>query len=151
MKFLKKHLTEVIFLIVFLIIVSIATVTFIVLWNAGTDDKYGNRLEGIENYPLSEGYINDIKGFILNEEFVNKVDIDKQGRLINFTVTVLDNTPKDKAKGLGKIVIEGFTKEELEFYDLQIYVLDLSKAEESLFPIIGYKHKNSESFVWSNN
>ena len=74
-----------------------------------------------------------------------------EGRLINFMITVNDDTSISSSKELSKIVKDNFTESELKFYDIQVYVLDSGANETSTYPIIGYKHKTTEDFVWSNN
>ena len=121
------------------------------LWFGGSGEVYGNRLEGIEKVPVSEGYLNDIEKALKENESVTKATSNIEGRLINFIVTVNDDTSISSAKELSKVVRDNFTESELKFYDIQIYVLDSGANETSTYPIIGYKHKTTEDFVWSNN
>ena len=107
------------------------------LWFGGSGEVYGNRLEGIEKVPVSEGYLNDIEKALKENEKVTKVSSHIEGRLINFMITVNDDTSISSSKELSKIVKDNFTESELKFYDIQVYVLDSGANETSKYPIIG--------------
>lgn len=150
MKFFKKHMKESIFLTVFLVIIFTCLITFLIMWFGGNGDKYGTRLEGIKEVPLSDSYLNEISSAVKDEKTVSKATIDVEGRLVNIIINVKDETSLDDAKKLSGIVKDNFTKDELAFYDIQIFVVDSGTNKESNYPIIGYKHKTSNDFVWSN-
>lgn len=150
MKFFKKHMKESIFLTVFLVIIFTCLITFLIMWFGGNGDKYGTRLEGIKEVPLSDSYLNEISSAVKDEKTVSKATIDVEGRLVNIIITVKDDTTLDDAKKLSGIVKDNFTKDELAFYDIQIFLVDSGANKESNYPIIGYKHKTSDDFVWSN-
>lgn len=151
MKYVKEHKVESILLLIILSLLLVFFGIFLFLWYGGTGDLYGNRLNGIENVPISDGYLNDIEKELKKEEIVVKTSSNLKGRLINFLITVKDETNIDEAKEISEIVINGFEEDELDFYDIQIFLLDSGSNEESNYPYIGYKHKSSDKFVWSNN
>lgn len=151
MKYFKKHKVELICLIIFIVLILGCLGIFLMLWFGGSGEVYGNRLEGIEKVPISEGYLNDIEKALKENASVTKVNSHIEGRLINFMITVDDDTSISSSKELSKIVKDNFTESELKFYDIQVYVLDSGTNETSTYPIIGYKHKTTEDFVWSNN
>ncbi len=150
MKFFKKHMKESIFLTVFLVIILTCLITFIVMWFGGNGDKYGTRLDGIKDVPLSDSYLEEISNEVKDEEIVSNATIDLEGRLVNVIITVSDDASIDASKNLSDIVKDNFTEDELAFYDIQIFLVDSGSNEESIYPIIGYKHKTSDVFVWSN-
>ena len=151
MKYFKKHKVELICLIIFIVLLLGCLGVFLMLWFGGSGEVYGNRLEGIEKVPVSEGYLNDIEKALKENEKVTKVSSHIEGRLINFMITVNDDTSISSSKQLSKIIKDNFTESELKFYDIQVYILDSGANETSTYPIIGYKHKTTEDFVWSNN
>lgn len=151
MKYFKKHKVELICLIIFIVLLLGCLGVFLMLWFGSSGEVYGNRLEGIEKVPVSEGYLNDIEKALKENASVTKVSSHIEGRLINFMITVNDDTSISSSKELSKIVKDNFTESELKFYDIQVYVLDSGANETSTYPIIGYKHKTTEDFVWSNN
>lgn len=151
MDFIKKHKKESIILITFSAIILICLITFLVMWFGVNGNKYGNRLDGIKAVPLSDSYLKDISDKLGKKSIVSKTTIDVEGRLVNLIITIKNGTAEADAKALSKIVKDNFTKDELAFYDIQIFVVDSGSDKESLYPIIGYKHKTSDDFVWSNN
>ena len=132
MKFVKKHLVEIIIFIIFFGIVIFGLTSFFMLWNAGSGNKYGTRLNGISKVELGDKYLNSTMKKIKENEIVSKVNSNITGRIIKYIITVKNGTDLNAAKNLTTIVVE-------------------SLNEESKYPKIGYKHKSSEAFVWSNN
>jgi hypothetical protein len=151
MKFVKKHLVEIVIFIIFFGIVIFGLTTFFILWNAGSGNKYGTRLNGISKVELGDKYLNSTMKKIKENEIVSKVNSNITGRIIKYIITVKNGTDLNKAKELTTVVVESLKEDELEFYDIQVYLLEEDANEESKYPKIGYKHKSSEAFVWSNN
>lgn len=108
---------------------------------------YGNRLEGIEDVPIEEKQVTELKDKIKDNSFVKNVDYRLQGRLVNVEVEVSKDADKEKVKELANVLTETFTNEQKKYYDLQIFI---SSSDYSI-NVIGYKHKSSESFAWTSN
>ena len=51
-------------------------------------------------------------------------------------------------KDYAKEKLEVFDKEELEYYDVQFYLLNEDSESEN-YPSIGYKHKTSDEIKWN--
>ena len=151
MKFIKKHLIELIIFIIFISIVVFGVTTFVTMWFDSSGSKYGTRLNGISKVELGDKYLNETEEKIKENEIVDKVESNIKGRIINFVITVNKDTELNKAKELTTIVVDSLKEDELEFYDIQVYLVEKDAGEESKYPKIGYKHKLSEKFVWSNN
>lgn len=151
MKFIKKHMKESIFLTMFLVIILACVLAFLIMWFGGSNNKYGTRLDGIEDVPLSDSYLNEISDEIKEKEIVSKVTIDVEGKLVSFIINVNDEVLEADSKALTTIVKDNFTEDELAFYDIQVFLVDSGSNENSIYPIIGYKHKTSDDFVWSNH
>jgi hypothetical protein len=110
---------------------------------------YGNRLEGIKDYPLTTEF-SVMKENLLETEKVIKVTNNLKGKIINIMITVNDDITIDLAKELEVIVIESYTEDQKSFYDIQIYLIS-NNEEQFGYPSIGYKHHTSEKVVWTNN
>ena len=157
MNFIKRNKTEFILLVIVLLILLVSAIMFLIVWFQGSNNKYGDRLKGIEKVELKETYVNGLLKDIKEEkEYVTKSDYNLEGRLLSIFVTVKSYTDKNETKKIGDIIIEKLKEEELKYYDIQLYISfeeDSSKTEEEekIYPIIGYKHKTSDVFVWSNN
>lgn len=150
MKFVKKHkyafITASVFLVLFILaIFAMKSLLY-------PDDKksiFGSRLDGIEDMEVSTKTINKIKSELKEEKFVLDVNYNLEGRRMNFIVSVELKTDLITAKTAGDIILENLTDEEKKYYDIQLYLKDNSKEEvESLYPLIGYKHKTSVNFIW---
>lgn len=157
MKAFKKHKQEFILLFIILGLFLIMGIAILVLWFSGSDNVYGDRLNGIEKVTLSEKYMGDKASTIKEIDYVEKVTYDIKGKLVSFIVTVKNDTKLDLAKNIGNVIIKEFSEEELAFYDFQLYLIDSKEVEEPKegeekvkkdFPAIGYKHRSSEEFVW---
>jgi len=158
MEFIKRHwfkLTLIILFLAMLIIGVFAVLKF--LYPDSRKDEYGNRLIGIEDVVIEDKTVDEIKDKISANEFVTKVSYILKGKLINFTIEVVQNTDKNTAKTLVNNITEVFNTEIKEFYDIQVLIIEKQeKTEEeteknSNYPIFAYKHKTSKNFVWTNN
>ncbi len=116
---------------------------------AGTSSsKYGERLDGIENYPLSKTLEKDIQDLYKNNTEIDKVTVTNEGKIvyitINFTKSIKVATAEDLAiKSLDKV-----GEKNLTYYDVQ-YILTYSGTEENTnFPVFGSKSASSLKVVW---
>ena len=109
---------------------------------------YGDRLVGKVDVK-DEAYV-AVEDKVKENEKVTKVDARENGKLINISITVLDDTSIEDAKKLVDNVLEPFNDSQKGYYDFQVFVTKESEAENN-FPIIAYKHHNSSEFVWSKD
>jgi len=111
-------------------------------------DKYGNRLEGIENVKISDSKIKEIEDNIKNSEKVKEVEVDIRGKLIYIVITLNEGTHSD-AESISQTSLETFGEEIRAFYDIQYIVDNNGKSEES-FPIMGYIKSENSVIKWTN-
>lgn len=111
--------------------------------------KYGDtRLEGIENYPLSENLESEINELYKEEKSVNKVKVDVEGRIIYIIVDFKESIKVDSAKSIATKALDKIGEENLKFYEVQ-YILTYSGEEENAnYPVFGSKNANSLKVVW---
>lgn len=106
---------------------------------------YGNRLNGIEDVPITKEKENEIIEFIKEDENITDASISIQGKIINIIIKSKDkkNTVEEmEEKGIE--IIEKFSEEEIKFYDFQFFI----KNEEANYNLIGYKNKKSDEISW---
>lgn len=152
MKFMKKHKFETIGTVVFLLLIIFAFIGIKELIYPDTKkDLYGNRLEGIEEVTINQDKLEKIKLELEVNDYVVDVSSNIRGRIINFLIKVELETDLVTSKALVEKIMENFTKEEKEYYDYQVYIDCYGNEESELYPIIGYKHKTSLNFKWTNN
>lgn len=109
---------------------------------------YGDRLVG--KVDVSDEVYDNVESKVKENEKVTKVKARENGKLINISITVLDDTSIEDAKKLVDNILEPFTDSQRGYYDFQVFINKESEAENN-FPIIAYKHHNSSQFVWSKD
>ena len=149
MNFIRKY-KLLIGILIFLFIILIAGILIIGPSLFFSNDKlYGNRLNNIEEHKISDTSVNEIKTSIKDNTNVKDVNFKKVGRILNFEIKVASETNIDEAKNLSNVILEKIDDEDKSYYDIQVFLT--CDEESEVYPKIGYKHKTSESFVWSNN
>ena len=149
MKFIKKHK-------VLLIVIAVCILLIILLFFAVkntffsniSSSKYGNRLDGIEAYPISESLVTDIKNGLGENEIITSVTYDLQGRVINFIIKVKEDAEIGVAREATLKILEYFNDEYKAFYDIQVFLV-CDNEENIGYPSVGYKHKTSSEFKWN--
>ena len=74
----------------------------------------------------------------------------ENGRTINLTITVKNDTSIQDAKATINGMLDLFTDSQKGYYDFQVFIVKTDDAENN-FPIIGYKHHNSSEFSWTKD
>lgn len=149
MSFIKKHRFAIITVVIFLVLVILALFALKEIFFP--NDKasvYGNRLDGISEVSISDKDISKIKKELTDAKFIETVTHTIEGRRLNFVVTVVAKTDLINAKTSGDVIISNLSDEVKTFYDIQLFIKEKNSDKESLYPIIGYKHKTSINFVW---
>ena len=151
MEFIKKHrigliVTGVILVLVILMFFGIKNAFFS---NMG-QSVYGNRLDGIEKYPIDDAVIKDIETTLKDTENINSFKYELKGRLMNFIIEVNADVDLTTSRAFADKIAEKLSDDIKSFYDIQVY-LTCSDKESELYPTIGYKHKTSVGFKWNNN
>lgn len=150
MKFIKKHKSLIIALIIFIIVLVAFLVAYRTFFPEEETAIYGSRLEGIDKVELSKDTYNKIEGALkdVSKETTSRV----QGRILNVMLTVNDNVSKDDAKNVANKIVEQLSKEQVNYYDIQVFIKKDGKTEDAAsFPIIGYKHHITEGFTWTKD
>lgn len=146
--FVKTHKKQcliggIVFLVLFLIIV-----VWLFIVPLFKNNKYGDRLDGIEDHKISDSVVEDIESGLKENQMVSDVTFHSEGRILNFIVTVSGDMNKDDAKALGDVILDNIKDKDKEYYDIQI-LID-SEEESDVYPIIGYKHKTEDAFDYGS-
>ena len=129
--------------------VAIGFLFYKYFYAGASSNKYGDRLEGIENYKLSDTLSDDIKGLYSEESSINKVVVNNKGKIIYIDIDFSTSVKIETAESLATKALEKIGEENLTFYDVQ-YILTYSGEEENEnFPIFGAKKSTSTKVVWS--
>lgn len=149
MSFIKKHRFAIITVVIFLVLVILALFALKeIFFPNDKESVYGNRLDGISEVSISDKDISKIKKELTDAKFIETVTHTIEGRRLNFVVTVVAKTDLINAKTSGDVIISNLSDEVKTFYDIQLFIKEKNSDKESLYPIIGYKHKTSINFVW---
>ena len=114
-----------------------------------SSNKYGDRLEGIESYPLPATLEDDIKGIYTDEKSIEKVTVNNMGKIIYIDIVFSSSVKVEAAESLATKALEKIGEENLTFYDVQFLLTYSGEEENSIFPIFGAKKSTSTKVVWS--
>ena len=143
----NKGFTVIILLAV--LFIAVLTVIFISLLKSNSSNKYGNRLDGIEDVVISKETYDGVKEEVMNTEEVVDTSIRLQGKIVYTTIKLKNETSVDKAKEIASNTLDNYSEEQLKYYDFS-YFLKWEKEEETIV-ITGNKHRNLTSITWTNN
>lgn len=151
-KFYKEHrVFTILMAIVIVCIVLIATVLIQCFYVGNGSDKYGNRLEGIENYKIETSKQTDYEKKLTSNEKVKSADLTITGKIIYINIQFETNVDLVEAESIALKSLENFTEEEQKFYDFNITLKQNSTDKSDGFIISGAKNKNGSGLIWNNN
>lgn len=149
-EFYKRNRVYSILMIVSLVcIVSILVGVIVYFIGQTTKDKYGNRLDGIENVKISNNKKSELINKIKENELVDNVDIDIKGKLIYVNITLKTGKHTD-SEAICQTSLDAFTEDEKKFYDIQYIVSNKDKNIEENFPVMGYIKAGNSVIKWTN-
>lgn len=151
MNFVKEHKTLLIIVSIILILFIACFVILYRMFFSYGDNKYGDRLKNVSNLEISNYTVTKIESELSELEKVDSVKYSLNGKLINIIFKVDPELEKDSAKEYGNKVLEYFTEEEKNNYDIQVFMVASKDSEDNKYPIIGYKKALKEAITWSNN
>ena len=140
-----------------LILVGILLVCFVMIgflfykyfYSGISTSKYGDsRLEGIENYKLSDTLESDINSVYSKEKSVNKAIVNVKGRIIYINLDFKQSIKVDTAKNIAIKALNKIGEENLKYYEVQFLLTYSGTAENKNFPVFGSKNANSLKVVW---
>jgi len=148
-KMWKNNKIAILFTIVVILILVIGFLMIYPLYSTKSGSDYGNRLDGIKEVAIKNSVNDDIESYFMEDERVEKVNINLKGKLYNIVLTLKNEIELSEIADKTSEIFINFSEEQLNFYDFQIFITGKIGEEEKT--IIGYKNKKSESIVWSNN
>ncbi len=150
LKLIKNNLLTIFILILFVVLMFVLAYLKNLYWDNNDKAAYGNRLDGIENYELTDEEVKTVKNNILANEDVLEVEYREEGRIINIRIKAKDELTDVNAKKMCEEFVSNFTEEQLSFFSLQFYVYK-EDATKTDFPIIGYKHYGNKKVSWTKD
>jgi hypothetical protein len=149
LKWMKRNTGLVIVLLLTLVLLVFVTVIFIKLLIGNSSDKYGNRLDGIEEVTISNETYDSVKEELMATEKVVEVNTRLQGKIVYVTIVLNENTSRDEAKNIASSTLDNFTEEERGFYDFSYFLK--WEGEEGDTVITGNRHHDLDGITWVNS
>lgn len=148
-KWIKRNKGLSIVLLLTLILLIFIIVIFMKLLWGNSSDKYGNRLDGIEEVKIDNNTYNEIKSEVMDSGLVEETSVRLQGKIVYTTIILKSDTSVDKAKELATNTLDNYTSDELNFYDFSYFLK--WEGEDTNKVITGNKHHNLDSITWINS
>lgn len=145
---MKKYRKQIKIGLIVVFVILIISMIWLFIVPSFKSNKYGDRLKEINKHNISKDVISKIKEKASSNDSVLKIDYHKEGRILNFTVTVDSNFGLDQAKEFVNGMIGEIGEDDRKYYDIQVLIDSNDKSDN--YPIIGYKNKNSDNLVYGN-
>lgn len=149
MKWVNKNKGFAIIIALSLVLLIIILVIFMQMLLGGSKDKYGSRLDGIDEVKISTETFDEVKKEVTDTELTEEVSTRIQGKIVYTTIVLKTDTSKDKAKEIASNTLDNYSEEELKFYDFSFFLK--WKGEEEDTVVTGNKHHSLDTITWSNN
>lgn len=130
-----------ILLVCFIAIICVA-LTFFYSKNTST---YGDRLENIEKYPITETIKSTYEEELKKNTSVTNVSIKLIGRILYIHIEFDEKITLEKAQDLATKSLDVFEEDYINYYDIQVVL------KSSNFTIIGAKNSVVDHISWNNN
>ncbi len=113
----------------------------------GGNDKYGDRLKGINKVKITESTKSSIVEKLEKKDEVTKASIRIQGKIIYINIKYKEGISIARAKEVAVTSLEEFDKDEKSFYDIGFYLTE-EKKDNKGFKITGNKNAKLDSVSW---
>ena len=151
-KLIQNHKKLAIAIGISLVLLLIIIAFFVMLLVGGSSNKYGNRLDGIEEVKISNDEIDTMEIEMKEKDGVNDASIRIQGKIINVILTFNSDIDSKKAEEIATSTLESFSEDQLNFYNIQYFLTRKSTGEDDTpYVVTGNKHPSKEEIGWTNN
>lgn len=128
-------------------VVILFIVLLILIYKNLFSSSNSNRYKGIENYKLTSAEKDFVKEKLNEIGKVKSVEIYVKSKIIRIFVNLNEDVDFDMVKNVSNDLLEGFSEENLSYYDVEIFY-ESDNEESNVYPQIGYKHKSKTEFSW---
>lgn len=148
-KWIKKNKGLSVLLLLTIIFLIVIIIIFVELLVGGSKDKYGNRLEGINEVKVSAETYKSVEEEVKNTDLVEEVETRLQGKIVYTTITLKGDTSVDKAKEIASNTLDNYSDSQLKYYDFSFFLK--WKGEEADTVIAGNKHHELDTITWTKS
>ena len=104
------------------------------------------RIKNGDKHILTNKEKNAVKDVLEEIDNVDSVKIYSNVKIIKILVNLTEDTDFNNVKEKSNEAVKNISDENLEFYDVEIYVE--TKVDSEIYPKIGYKNKLRSEFSW---
>ncbi len=156
-KIYRENRVLLILLIIVIVCVIAMGVALFKYFYTGNNDKWGDRLDGIENVPLEESRLSDLTLSLKsdNSELISEAKCLVTGFRVDFIIYFQPAATLTDAQGIASKILDNFSEEEKKYYDFSFALIQNKSEQSEGFTIEGTKTatrtQNDNKIVWNNN
>ena len=148
--FYKTHRIFVILMAVALVcLILIGTILIRYFYVNDGSDKYGSRLEHIEDYKLESSRLNEIEEKY-TEGTIEKVEIMLTGRIVYIHIIGNETADLVTCQEVATKILEEFSEDEKKYYDFQFTIKKSQTETDEGFLVSGAHNKSGTGLNWNN-
>ena len=151
-KFYNEHrIFTILMALVIVCFILIITVLIQCFYVGKGKDKYGARLEGIEQREISSETRKDIEDKLVQEGIISQANISIQGKIIYIKLVCTPEADLVEAQGIAQKSLEYFSEDEVTFYDFAFTLTKAATETNDSFLIEGSYNSHGSGFSWNLN
>ncbi len=140
----------ILFSVIILICIIVISVVCVNMFFGGNKSPYGERLDGMENYPFTEEEKTAVVDKLTESDTVLGVDVHSQGKIIYIRIQ-FQNVTLDRAKEIANTALEVISEEDQSVYDIHFTLVSDASETSPGFTLMGAKNINRSIVIWNNN
>lgn len=130
---------------VLVLIIAGALIVMGVFLPKTSGDVYGNRLDGIENVPITDELKTNITQAIAATEKTDSSKVTLNGKILKITINVKEEVTLEDSKKIYDSFKEKFPENIKAFYDIEVIIINKN------YSVFGYLKVGRTNLVWTNN
>lgn len=144
-KFYRNNRIYCILMLVSLIcLISIGTGVVVYFVDQATSDKYGNRLEDIDNYDVKDD-LDKMSAYFKDTKGVESSNVRLQGKIIYCDIEVKKDMKNSEVESIATKSLDNISDDNKSFYDIQFIF-----KRDNLNPYMGSKSSSKSIISWTN-
>ena len=151
-KFYREHRVFTILMAIAIVCaIIIGTVVFQCFYVGNDTSKYGDRLEGIENFEITDDERQEIESKITEKDLIKSAKVIITGKIIYISINFETTVDLVQGESIALETINLFDEDIQSFYDFQFTLRNEGTENNAGFIISGARNINGSGLVWNNN
>ena len=130
--------------------VAILVVTFS-FFLGGSKSVYGDRLDDIDKYPITDNVKNTYIKNLEDDQIVKDVKFDVKGRIIYVIIDFNDDVSLSDAENRAAASLTDIGDDLMSYYDVSLTLRSDATANSDGFTILGARNASGNGLNWNNN